>query len=347
MENFVPFLFFCLLILVLFYALLGIVFCFIYIYFFRPVARPDYSLVAGEYCMEKMKDKPIRKEFFYPAGNSVLKGYFYPNKNSEKLIVICHGFRSGADDFLPLIKELVNLNYNVFSYDATATFDSKGSSLIGMQEWLIDLDNTLNFIKQTRQFDHLKLYLIGHSLGGYAVLSVLSLHKDIYGVVALAPVNDAFSLMLKTARAKVGNIVSITKPFFYVVQKLSFGKYTEYNAIKGINSTTIPVLIVQGDRDRVVNRQKISVYDNKEKIKNKNAKLVQTKGLLGGHASLWHSKDSVKYKRQVDKGYIFYKKQLKSKKYSQKVKYFNGINNNLYSKANPELVKMIDFTFCL
>jgi alpha-beta hydrolase superfamily lysophospholipase len=213
-----------------------------------------------------------------------------------------------------------------------------------MQEWIIDLDNTLKFIKSSKEYQGLKLYLIGHSLGGYAALSILSLHKEIHAVVALAPVNDAFTLMVDVAKAKIGKIASITKPFFNLAQRICFGKYVKFNAIQGINSTVIPVLIVQGDNDKVISMEKISVYSNKEKITNPNVRLLQTKGLLGGHDTLWHSVRSVKYKQRVDD---FYKKQLRGARYSKKVDYFKGINDNLYSEASGNLVKMIDAVFCL
>ena len=100
---------FTLLTFIILFASLGIVFSIIYIFFFRPVRRPDYFITAGEYNINKMKRPIERKVFFYSAGQSILKGYFYPSKERKKLIVLCHGFRSGGDDFLPLIKQLVEL----------------------------------------------------------------------------------------------------------------------------------------------------------------------------------------------------------------------------------------------
>ena len=246
---------------------------------------------------------------------------------------------------MPLIKDLNKLDFNVFSFDVTATYDSKGKSLIGMCQWLVDLDNTLKYLKNSKQFSHFKLYLIGHSLGGYAVLSVLNLHKDICGCVAIAPVNNAYTLMVETAKAKVGNYVNISKPFFDIVQKVKFGKYVNYNAINGINSVETPVLVVQGDNDKVISIGKVSVLSHKNEIVNPNVRFIKTEGLNGGHSSVWHSKRAVEYKKRVDKGYKFYKKALKNKDYKYKKQYFSGVNNYLYSQPNQQLIQQIKQTF--
>ncbi len=345
MNFIISLLFFCFLITLFFYGVTGIIFCFIYFFTFRPVKRPDYSLTAGEYCLDKMKEPIFRKEFYYNADKSILKGYFYPNENSQKLMVICHGFRSGADDFLPLIKQLKDIGFNVFSFDVTGTYDSKGKSLIGMCQWLIDLDNTLIYLKNTEEFKHFKLYLAGHSLGGYAVLSALSLHKDVCGCVALAPVNDAYNLMVETVKAKMGNVMGFCKIFFDVVQKVRFGKYVKYNAVSGINSVDIPVLIVQGDCDKVMSLGNISVFYSRGKITNSKARFIESKGEIGGHSSLWHSKNAVRYKEQIDNGYRFYKKALKNKSYENKKSFFRGVNDSLYSQPNEQLIQLIKNTF--
>ena len=312
------------------WAVNGAICCLIYIWCFRKVKRPHYRFVAGEYCLEKAR--LIREEFFYRAGASTLKGYFYPNSKSDKLMVIVHGYRSGADDFLPLIKEFLQNGYNVFSYDSTGTYDSKGASLIGACQFLVDLDNTLNYIENNEKFNKFSLYLTGHSLGGYAVLSILSLHKNVKGCLAYAPVNNGALLMEKTARAYLGIVVSIHKPFLDIIQKCIFGKYVNFTGVKGINSIDIPIMVVQGVNDKIVGRKNISVNSYKKEIKNKKVVFISVTGENGGHSEIWHSIRAVKYKREVDE---------KMKKLSKKkrAEYYKKIDHKRYSEANVEIVK--------
>ena len=259
---------------------------------------------------------------------------------------MAHGFRAGADEFLPLIKELVLKGFNVFSYDATGCYDSKGKSLIGMCQALVDLDNVLRYLKENQAYKAFKLYLLGHSLGGYAVLSALAIHKDISGCVALAPVSDATTLMLETAEKYMGKTARICKPFFSVIQRVTFGTYTTYNAVKGINLATAPILIVEGDNDEVVSHGKISVFKHRQEITNSGVTFYQTKGLRGGHASLWHSEKSVAYKHSVDVAFNNVKRANKKRlNYTQKAGYFKGVNNALYSKPSEELVEQIANAF--
>ena len=328
------------------YCLWGIVWASAYAWCFRRSNRPDYNITAGEYCIEKMAEPPLRKEEFFKAGASTLKGYFYKNENSDKLVVLAHGFRAGADEFLPLIKELNLKGFNVFSYDATGCYDSKGRSLIGMCQALVDLDNVLSYLKQNSTYKAFKLYLIGHSLGGYAVLSALEIHKDILGCVALAPVCDATTLMLETAEKYMGKSARICKPFFSAVQGLTFGRYTAYNAVRGINCSKAKILIVEGDNDEIISHGKISVSKHRDEIVNGSATFLTTEGLRGGHASLWHSEKSVAYKNAVDRAFLNVKKASKKRlTYSQKVGYYERVNNALYSTPSEELIEQISKTF--
>lgn len=285
--------------------------------------------------MEKMGEGFKRKEFFYC--DSKLKGYFYESGQSDKLVVVVHGFRSGADDFLPMIKALLSFDFNVFSFDATGTYDSKGKTLVGMCQRLVDLDKTLDFLAENESFSKYKKYLLGYSLGGCAVLSVLSIHREICACAALAPVNDASELMLETAKGKIGKIAKITKPFFSFFQKLVFGKYTSFNAVNGINSLSIPVLIVESEDDEVLSLGDISVFNKRDKITNPMAEFVSVKG-FGGHSGLWHSENSVRYKQKVDGEYKIMGRRWN---YGEKVKYFSKVNHNLYSQPNEKLVRKI------
>ena len=113
---------------------------------FAMYERPDYSLYPGEYCYSRVKDRLVREEFYFNAGETQLKGYYYPVENAKGLVVIVHGFHAGADDFIPVAEFMVNNGYNVFCYDGTGVYDSKGDSSVGMCQSLVDLDHVLNYI---------------------------------------------------------------------------------------------------------------------------------------------------------------------------------------------------------
>lgn len=322
------------------YMLLGVLSCCCYLALFRRKNRPNYQLRAGCYSLDKFPNGLKRKEFYYLAGNSTLKGYFYPT-NSRNLVVLAHGFRSGADEFLPLIKCLVDNGFCVFSFDATGCYDSPGQSLVGMCQPLVDLDNTLNFVQSTplKQYN---LYLIGHSLGGYAVLSVLQLHPEVQGCVALAPVCDGAKVMVQKAHQYIGPIAHLAWPFFYILQQAAFGDYTTYNAINGINSTNVPILVVQGTKDTVVPPNTISVTAHKEKITNANATFWERSDICSGHSNVWYSKQAASYQNEV----ADIANALKNGGATQKLlDYYAEVDDARYSQVDAQLLAKILQTF--
>ena len=338
MNNLIPFFLVSFAVLCAF----GVIASAFYLALFCRKNRPNYNFKPGQYCMEKSPNCPPRKEFYYLAGNSTLRGYYY-HGSSKKLVVLVHGFRSGADDFLPLAQQLVANGFCVFAFDCTGSYDSKGNSLIGMCQPLVDLDNTLKFIKTTplKSYD---LYLVGHSLGGYAVLSALKLHPDIKGCVALAPVCDATKIMVQKATQYIGPIATIYQPFFQLLQRVTFGDYASFGSIEGINSTTAPVLVVQGTTDKVVPPNTISVTARQSEVTNPNAKFWHLEGILGGHCDLWHSRDAIVYKNfvtdcanAIKQNMPFAKQKLQS--------YYSGVDNALYSQVSPQLMEKILQTF--
>ena len=312
---------------------------------FPRVNRPDYSLVAGEYCYERVADRLIRQEFYYPSAEDGvrLKGYYYSSEEKKGIVIVAHGMKSGADDYLPIVEYMVNKGYDVFSYDCTGTYDSEGDDTVGMCQSLIDLQTTINYVKSIEGFKGLPIFLIGHSWGAYACASVLSLCDGIKGCAAIAGLYNASTLMTEKAEEYVGKLASVPAPVFSVYQKCLFGDYVKYNSVKGINSVNIPVLIAHGDNDETILFDKQSIISHKAEITNKNVQYYVGTGMQGDHTNIWHSKESVEYQIQV-------KKQLRNLEMqkgfkltlNEKRAFYKSVNHALYSQVNEELMLKID-----
>ena len=239
---------------------------------FPRYERPDYTLTAGNYCYQRVQDSLSREEFYFSSKNAQLKGYYYPAKESKGLVVVTHGYHAGADDYIPLISYMVGCNYDVFAYDMTGTYDSEGEDLVGWCQSLIDLDYALRYISKTEGLKEQPLFLIGHSWGGYAVTSVLSLHKNVRACVGIAPMNNAPMVMVEQAEAYVGKLAEMPKPILNAYQKILFKDYVKYNGVQGINSVDIPVLIAQGVDDTVISYDGESIMAHKAEITNPNVR---------------------------------------------------------------------------
>ena len=308
---------------------------------FPRVKRPDYALCAGEYCYERVQHKLLRSEFFYTVNDVKLKGYYYEASQSKGLIVLSHGMKSGADDYLPIIEYMVNAGYNVFSYNCTGTYESEGDDLVGMCQSVIDLEGTLAYIQSVDALSKMPLFLIGHSWGGYAATSVLSLRKEVRACASIAAMHDACMLMTEKAEEYVGAIGKIPEPMFNVYQRLLFDDYVEYNAIRGINESNIPVLVAHGTTDKTISYNNQSIIAYKDKITNPHVQYYVGEGLQGSHTGIWHSVKSEEYQQQVKAELKALQKTKGELTYAEKAAFYATVDHALYSEVNEELMRQI------
>ena len=308
---------------------------------FGRYERPDYALTAGVYCYSRTRGLERELRSFYSDGVR-LQGYYYRVREPKGLTVVCHGIHAGADEYLPIIEYMVQAGYSVFSFDYKGTYDSDGDSTVGMCESLVDLDHALDYIEKLSEFDGLPITLIGHSWGGYAAASVLSLHKRIASCATIAAPNNGYTLILEKGEQYGGQLASkgIPEIFLNAYQKILFGKYTKYDAVTGINSTDIPVLIAHGENDKVIDIKYQAIYAHKNEIRKNGVQYYRATGSQNGHNTVWHSKESALYQTSLESK-IKEVKKSKTMSYEEKVAFFEGIDHRLYSEVNFELFEKI------
>lgn len=309
---------------------------------FPRVNRPDYALRAGEYCYERVQDKISRSEFFYTVNDVKLKGYYYAATENKGLVVVSHGMKSGGDDYLPIIMYMVNAGYNVFSYNGTGTYESEGDDLVGMCQSVIDLEGTIKYIQSVDALSKMPLFLIGHSWGGYAATSVLSLCGEVRACASIAAMHDASMLMVEKAEEYVGKLAKFPQPVFELYQRLLFDDYVEYNAIRGINDSNIPVLVAHGKADKTISYDGQSIVAHRDEITNPYVQYYVGEGLHGSHTGIWHSARSEEYQKQVKADLKALEKAKGSElTYREKTEFYSTVDHALYSEVNTELMQQI------
>ena len=306
--------------------------------FFKRYERPDYSINPGLYSYQDYVGKLPRSLIKIPSGKVELQGYYYECKKPKGLIIFVHGFHAGADDYLPAIEYLVKHNFNVLAYDGTGTFDSGGSSCVGMCQTIIDLDNVINFVQKSRELRRFPLFLIGHSCGGYAVSSILCIHKDIKAMACIAAVNNCYTLIVEKGYQYGGQMAAegLPKEFLDIYQRQLFGKYCDYSGVEGINSVKIPCLVAHGLNDEVISFDAQSVISHQNEITNPEVSYYFGKGLQSGHTTVWHSEQSAKYQKVVDKELKKLGDDVEGKR-----NYLKTVDHYLYSEINFELFDRI------
>ena len=315
--------------------------------FFPRYEKRNIDSIFGEFDYSRVDKNLMRTTFFFPSGPWKLQGYFYPCSGAKKMVVVCHGMHAGADDYLPFIAYFVHSGFAVFSYDCQGTYASEGNSTVGMCTPLVNLDHALTYIENDRQLSQYKLYLFGHSWGGYAATSVLSLHKNICGCAAVAPFNSGYTLIVNKGEQYVGSLTDslaggFPKNFLDTYQALLFKDYIKFDAVKGINSTDIPVFIAHGNKDFVISFNHQSVISHKDEIRQKNVTYYVGTGAHAGHNTILHSERAVAYQKLVEKELKRLEKEYdRELTPEEKAEFCNRVDHSLYSEVNAELMQSV------
>lgn len=211
--------------------------------------------------MEKLNINNLKKE--------KLAGIFYPNKNSKKLIIFCHGRLVTKDlSFYPeLCQKLFENGFNAYRFDFSGNGESEGK----FEDCTISKD--IEDIKSAAHFFKKRGYeifcLIGHSQGAVEVLLHQSKYNSAKRVIDISGLVDQRDMTIrKYTKQQVkeinekgftkveydGKMWNIPKKYFY--DRASYGDIR--NRAKKIKC---PILVFHGTEDEDIN------YANGEKMR--------------------------------------------------------------------------------
>ena len=315
---------------------------------FPRYERPNYALVPGEYLYSRIADRLPRREMYFKPHTHTLKGYFYGRTTSRGVVILRHGIHSGSDDYLPLTEALVRRGYGVFTYDGTGTFESEGKSTVGMCQAIIDLEASLKYLLRKGEISGAPIYLLGHSLGAYAVTAALCTLDGISAVAAIAGMNSGIDIIADRVREyiRVRGFVELQQGILLAYQRYLFGHYVDMTAVSGIMRANVPTLLAHGVDDKVIRLSRQSITAHTEPISAPNIEYYLGRGLVGGHNSIWHSPAAVSYKMQLESDLKLLKMASGGKASSAaRAKLYSGIDHKKFSEVNEELVDRIDATF--
>lgn len=203
------------------------------------------------------------KYTFASNKNQELVGYKYykEDTNPKGLVIVVHGLGPGHNVYMNIADYFTSNGYVVFAYDGTGAYQSAGDSAKGSPQSIIDLDYAINFVKANDDFKDLPIMLLGHSMGGYAVGSVLNLHQDISAIAMISAFNKSNSLFCDFIKGSIGSVGNIFMPYISVYEKIKFGRYSSYSCMDGFESTETGVIIVHSKDDNLI------LYDNFSQFK--------------------------------------------------------------------------------
>ena len=204
-----------------------------------------------------------RVAHYFDSGKNRLCGHLYESESNQKhgLIVLVPGYRAAADEYLQQIEALTALGWGVFCFDPTGSCQSEGESAVGFSQAVKDLTAALDYANANHLFGYEKLYLMGHSRGGYAVCGVLGKEYPITAAVTVSGVNSCMDAILQPVADKIGPLAYSNYSMLWLYQAALFGANTvNLDAAQEIKKSKIPVLIVQGSNDALYPTDQYSVY---------------------------------------------------------------------------------------
>lgn len=219
----------------------------------------------------------------FASGDELLCGYLYPAGEGSDLVVIVPGFRAVQDDYLPVTEALVKEGYSVFTFDPTGAGESGGSDQRGFPQITADVSACLDMIETSGRFGCGRLFVIGHSRGGYGVCCALDEHPEVDGAVAVGAVSTAMDGIISGSSSVIGGAAYLNYPFLKLWQEFVFGPAADEDAVLSANASSVPVLIVQGESDKKV-RGRLALYSRAEELEGSEALMID-----GGHVDAIYS----------------------------------------------------------
>lgn len=124
--------------------------------------------------------------YFKTEDGILIKGWFIPNPDSDKTIILMHGWGMNRGDVFKNTYFLHDLGYNLMYFDFRALGESGGTvSSIGYLE-VKDLQAAIAFLKATRPQACNAIGLYGLSMGGMVAICEAAQNPEIKCVVAEA-----------------------------------------------------------------------------------------------------------------------------------------------------------------
>ena len=213
------------------------------VYIDKFVCRYDKEVGVPYYSYEDFKGLQ-QEEYSFNNSKGIEIHYFfyyYDKYKEDKIVIFLPGMGPGHSSYMAEIETLAKRGYKVLTLDYTGCGYSKGKYLGAMNAPTRDTMDLLDHLKLDKE-----LILVGHSLGGFTALKVLSLRQEINKAVVMSPIITIESMVIKAAKSKF-----ITKGVLRYERKVE----KEYDLIDVplfLKNTTDSILFIQSVDDPLV-----------------------------------------------------------------------------------------------
>lgn len=196
-------------------------------------------------------------------GKISLNGYIYRNERvsaNNKLIIFVHGMGPGHIAYTTEIAYFCNNGFTVLALDSRGCNFSGGKGIKGMYAGVETAVAAIDFARSDESLKDLKFCLVGHSWGGYSVLCA-SAERKVDKVVAISAPDTPVKTIYGGAAAVISRpLAAVLRPFWYLINLFKFGAKGNSDAAKCATRNGAPTLLIHGDADKVVSKNKAVCY---------------------------------------------------------------------------------------
>lgn len=213
----------------------------------RPVARlPDRSVpdlhVAHEDFEIRSGDHRLAAWLLQPAESS----------SGRPLLLFAHGWGASYGTVLALAEPLVRAGHEVMLFDVRGHGRNEPAPFVTVRGFRDDVLAAVRYAEG--RFPGRRIVLIGHSLGGAAVVLATAEGAQVSGLVLIATPSDVIRITSEylSARGLPGPLMAtVLRPFWWA--RLG-GSFLPHTPSRRIGEVDVPVLIIQPEHDRSVTR---------------------------------------------------------------------------------------------
>jgi len=200
--------------------------------------------------------------FFNSSDGIELSGWFIPcaSKESDKTIVLGHGWASNKGELLKDTYFLAEKEFNLLYFDFRGCGESKnvGISSVGYLETR-DIEGAIRFLKDVKPAESASISLYGCSMGGAVAIYCAAHDEQIKSLVAESTFFSFDSVIRNWSwkRLHVPYFPMVIMVLFFIKRKLGVDSNL-YSPSVNVGKLKCPVLFINGDNDDLVSTKEAS-----------------------------------------------------------------------------------------
>lgn len=205
---------------------------------------------------EDYETELVRESYKCDYNGESIRGFIYSAKDATSFngfIILSHGIAASHIQYLIDVYYLCKEGFRVLAYDQYGCGESDGKCIYSFATGIFVCRAVIDDVKKRRINSNEKLFLYGHSWGGYSVAGALQCNKDIAACVIRSTFCDPINEMLGLLKIHSPAFYYFTRPTLRLCFRLIYGKkhMVKVNECIEQNGTT-KCLVVQSKDDPVI-----------------------------------------------------------------------------------------------